>query len=156
MLCTSGLVSFKEGMQLIVNKLSAKQVKSFYLLWIKILLFPVFTSQHEVHQVHKSTSYFNLCHTAFPHFVSFPNNFVQSRIYMTFLTKSADLKFLQRPNQTLWNLRAQASQSGLYSVIVNHFDINIGTNWPMTKVVTWGFVLTDSSLPANPSSQTKW
>ena len=33
-------------------------------------------------------------------------------------------------------------------------ELNIfyGFNWPMTEVVTWGFVLTDNSIPANPAS----
>ena len=37
--------------------------------------FPVFTSQHRVHQVHKSTRYFHQNHAAFPQFVSYLSNF---------------------------------------------------------------------------------
>ena len=31
-------------------------------------------------------------------------------------------------------------------------NIYYGFNWPMAKVVTLRFVLTDNSIPANPSS----
>ena len=37
--------------------------------------FPVFTSQHKVHQVHKSTRYFHQSQAAFSQFVSFLSNF---------------------------------------------------------------------------------
>ena len=79
------LSPFKERLMLILNKLFSKQVKSFRLVGSRSFYFPVFTSQHKVHQVHKSTRYFHQSHAAFPQFVSFPSNFVQSRIYLYFL-----------------------------------------------------------------------
>ena len=60
MLYTLDLVSLKERLLYFLNKLFVKQVKSLYLLLdLDPFIFFVFTSQHKVHQVHKSTRYFH-------------------------------------------------------------------------------------------------
>ena len=134
MLYTSGSVSLKERLLYFLNKLFIKQVKSFF-FWIKILLFPCvhFTTQSasssQVHKICPSLS------CSFPTFhLTTQTISVQILIYMTLI------KVLQNRSKSdsklCPTLRAQASQSCLYSVIINQLDINYGTNWPKTKVVT--------------------
>ena len=73
---TSDSVSLKERLLHFLNKLLVKQVKSFHLLLdLNPFIFAVFTSQHKVHQVHKSTRYFHQSQAAFPQFVFFLSNF---------------------------------------------------------------------------------
>ena len=111
-LYTSGPVSLKERLMFILNKLIVKQVKEF-LSFVGSKSFYFLCSLHN-NQYNKSIL-FILClvyHTALPQFVSFLSNFVQSRIYVSFLSKSTDLKFLQRRSKFSANLRAQASQGG--------------------------------------------
>ena len=140
MLYTSGPVSLKERLLYTLNKLLVKQVKSFYLLLDPDFYFPVLTSQHKVHQVHKSTRYFHQSHTAFPQFVSSPSNFCSDlNLYNLHQVSSNRSKSDPKLCPTLsfsvclslsffLSLRAQDLQCGLYSVIIKHLNIYYGIN----------------------------
>ena len=145
MLYTSGPVSLKEGLMLVlINCLQNKSRVSIFCS-NKILLFPVFTSQQIIQQVHPI---FILClvyHTALPQFVSFPNNFVLSRIYVSFLNKSTDLKFLQRRSKSNLNFFLIWEPKLLKVAVIVYLPSN-------RKAGTWEIHLIDSVQLVNLSS----
>ena len=110
MLYASGPVSLKEGLMLVLNNLFVKASQELLSFVGSRSLYFLYTSQHKVYEVHKL--FHSLSHS-FPTvcFLSFPSNFVQSRIYLSFV------KPLQNRSKTdaklCPTLRAQASQSGV-------------------------------------------
>ena len=76
LLYTSGPVSLQERLLYTINKLFAKQVRSFSsFVGSRSFYFLVFTTQHRVHHVHKSIRYFHRSHTDSLQFVSFLSKF---------------------------------------------------------------------------------
>ena len=76
MLYTSGPVSLKERLLYTLNKLFVKQVKScLSFVGSRSFYSSMFTTQHKVHQVHKSIRYFHISHTDSLQSVSFLSKF---------------------------------------------------------------------------------
>ena len=87
----------KEQLMCFLNKLFVKQRKSFCLLLDSS---PLFSCVHFTTCSTNKSVLFLFYQTGLPLFVSFQSNFAQSRIYLSFLYKSTDLKFLQRRSKT--------------------------------------------------------
>ena len=71
---------------------------------------------------YNKSTLFLFYHTALPQFVSLQSNFVQSRIYVSFLNKSTDLKSSKESLKLIQELRAQGSQSGIYITASGHCE----------------------------------
>ena len=115
MLYTSGLVSFKEGLMLVPNKLFVKQVKSFY-LFLDQDPFIVLCSLHNIKYI-KFTS---------PHIISISitqlshsllsSNIILSRVEFIFIfSVSPHIQSFSKDPGILQELRAQGSQGIFYS-----------------------------------------
>ena len=88
--------SFLKGKIVVFSKLTVYKISQEFPSFVGSRSFysPVFTSQHKVHQVHKSTGYFHQCYTAFPQFVYFLSNFCSDLNLETFI------KFLQNRSKS--------------------------------------------------------
>ena len=128
LLYTSGSVSLKERLLYFLNKLFVKQVKSFHLL-LNQDPFIFLCSLHNIKYI-KFTSLQDISINVMQHL--FPSQVisVQFCIYINFMKP---LQNRSKSDPKLCpTLRAQASQSCLYSIMIKHLDINCGTNWPVT------------------------
>ena len=136
LLYTSGPVSLKERLLYTLNKLFVKQVKSFYLLLdqdpfiflcsFHNIMYIKFTSLQDI-----SIKVMQLSHSLFPsQVILFRVEFI---CIFSSLSKTGPSLITLVPNSLLLSLspsslRAQASQSGLYSVIIKYLNIYYGIN----------------------------
>ena len=77
-----------------------------FVVGIKSFYCSTFTSQHKVHQVHKSTRYFHQSHTTFPQFVHLLNNIYPKHFLHVFLQDS------------YWNTTDKVLMSTLLSLLL--------------------------------------
>ena len=93
----------------------------------------MFTSQHKVHQVHKSTRYFHQSHTTFPQFIHLLNSIYPKQILHVFLQ---DWNTTDKISYYITELVLRCVEFDTYRVAISSNCIEFDTRFNVNKYIT--------------------